>query len=362
MSSTTIDVRARDGDYRVRVARALRTRLGQELDTAGLAGTRIVVTSPRVWAAQGRRIGGLGRGVSRITVPDGERAKTLQTVTRVHDGLLRAGADRGVIVVAIGGGVVGDLVGFAAATYMRGVRLVHVPTTLMAQVDSAIGGKVGVNHAKGKNLVGAFHAPRLVVVDPDALATLSRREFRAGLYEVVKYGIIASEPLLDALERDLDGVLSQQGESLARVVAECGRIKAGIVSADEREGGLRRTLNFGHTLGHALEAVSGYRRLRHGEAVGLGMRAALALGVARGVTSTALADRVSALLARLGPLPAVGDLRARHVIDAVAHDKKIVGGTLHFVAATTAGATTTLTDVTARDLGQALAAIGVTRP
>lgn len=361
MSSISIPVRARDGDYAIDVARGLRTRLGGALDAAGLDGARIAVTSPRVWAAQGRFLGSLGRGSRRVLVPDGERAKTMRTVARVHDALVAAGADRGAIVVAIGGGVIGDLVGFAAATYLRGVRLVQVPTTLMAQVDSAIGGKVGVNHARGKNLIGAFHAPRVVLVDPDALATLPPREFRAGLYEVVKYGVIASEPLLDLLDRRLDDVRAQRGDALTEVVAACCRIKAEVVSADEREGGLRRILNFGHTAGHALEAVGGYGRLRHGEAVGLGMRVALALGVARGVTTPALADRVYALLDRLGPVPSVAHLSRAAIVAAIGRDKKVVNRTLHFVAATSAGATTTITDVTPRELRDALATIGIRR-
>jgi 3-dehydroquinate synthase len=255
--------------------------------------------------------------------------------------------------------VIGDLVGFAAATFMRGVRLVQVPTTLMAQVDSAIGGKVGVNHARGKNLIGAFHPPRLVVVDPEALATLPRREFRAGLYEVVKYGVIASAPLLDLLDARLDEVLTQRGDALAEVVATCCRIKAEIVSADEREGGLRRILNFGHTAGHAFEAVGGYGRLRHGEAVAQGMRVALALGTARGVTPPALTARVTALLDRLGPVPSVAALRRADVMAAVGRDKKVVERRLHFIAATGAGTTTTLTDVSARELRSALAVVGI---
>jgi 3-dehydroquinate synthase len=361
MSLTTIPVRARDGDYVIHVGAGLRRHLALALDDAGLAGPRVAVTSPRVWAAQGRLIRTVGRASVRIVVPDGERAKTIRTVTRVHDGLLDAGADRGAIVVAIGGGVIGDLVGFAAATYMRGVRLVQVPTTLMAQVDSAIGGKVGVNHARGKNLVGAFHPPRVVIVDPDALTTLPAREFRAGLYEVVKYGVIASEPLLDLLDARLDEVRRQRGDALEEVVATCCRIKAEIVSADEREGGLRRILNFGHTAGHALEAASGYGRLRHGEGVALGMRVALALGVARGVTPSGLAARVTTLLDRLGPVPSVATLRRADVLSAVTRDKKVVNRTLHFIAAGDAGMTTTLTDVSARELGDALGVVGIRR-
>ncbi len=250
------------------------------------------------------------------------------------------------------------MVGFAAATYMRGVRLVQVPTTVMAQVDSAIGGKVGVNHTRGKNLIGAFHAPAVVLVDPEVLRTLSRREFRAGLFEVIKYGLIADATLLDLLERHLDEVRTQEGPALAAIIERCCRIKAEVVSADEREQGLRRILNFGHTLGHALESTTGYGWLRHGEAVGLGMRAALALGVARGVTPLALAERASTLMARLGPLPDVGQVTLGAAVDAVSRDKKVVHGRLHFVLVNGTGATT-VTDVTRAELRAALRVVGV---
>ena len=214
-----------------------------------------------------------------ILVPDGERSKNLQTVGRMYEALIKARADRSAVIVALGGGVIGDMVGFAAATYLRGVRLVHVPTTLMAQVDSAIGGKVGVNHALGKNLIGAFHPPRLVLADPTVLATLPRREFRAGLYEVIKYGVIADAVAAGAhayaARRD---VQPRTRGARSRSSTESCRIKADVVSRDEREAGLRRNLNFGHTIGHALEAVTDYRRFRHGEAVAYGMMAAAALG------------------------------------------------------------------------------------
>ncbi|MEZ5292129.1 MAG: 3-dehydroquinate synthase [Vicinamibacterales bacterium] len=354
MPSTTIDVTARAGRYRVVVDAGAQRRLGSTLEQAGLTGPSVVVSSPRVWSAIGQRFG----RTAPILVPDGERAKTLATVARVYDRLVDANADRGVTVVAVGGGVIGDMVGFAAATYLRGVGLVHVPTTLMAQVDSAIGGKVGVNLAHGKNLVGAFHPPSLVLVDPEALGSLSRREFRSGLYEVVKYGLIAEPALLDRLDRELPAILSQEGGALADVIATSCRIKASVVSEDERELGVRRILNFGHTVGHALEAVTDYRRLRHGEAVAHGMRAALALGVARGLTPPSLADRAQALLARLGPLPTVADLAARDVLDAMRRDKKIVRGRLHFVVIGPSGPAT-VTDVTPREFTRALTAIGI---
>jgi len=354
MPPATIDVRATSGAYQIVVDAGSTTRLPAALAAHGVTGRPLVISSPRVWAAIGRRFG----RVTPTLVPDGERAKSLTTVSRVYDALLELGADRGSTIVAVGGGVLGDMVGFAAATYLRGIRLVQVPTTVMAQVDSAIGGKVGVNHPRGKNLIGAFYPPALVVVDPDTLRTLSRREFRAGLYEVIKYGLIAEPSLLDLLERELDAILTQNGEALTDVIRICCRIKADIVSADEHEQGLRRILNFGHTLGHALESATGYKRLRHGEAVGLGMRAALALGVARGVTPGPLADRATALIARMGPLPNVADVAVRDALDAVSHDKKVVNGRLHFVLVHGTGATT-VADVTAKELRAALAVLGI---
>jgi 3-dehydroquinate synthase len=353
MPFTTIDVPARSGAYRVVVDPGGLDRLPQTLRDAGVGGEAVVVSSPRVWKATGRRL----KRVTPILVPDGERAKTLATVARVYDALVDRGADRGATIVAIGGGVLGDLVGFAAATYLRGVGLVHVPTTVMAQVDSAIGGKVGVNHPRGKNLIGAFHAPALVLVDPSALTTLSRREFRAGVYEIVKYGLIADMTLLDRLEQHLPDVLSQRGEILTDVIARCCRIKGEVVAQDEREHGLRRILNFGHTVGHAIEAASEYR-LRHGEAVAYGMRAALALGVARGTTPQPLLDRVTALLLRLGPLPPVSDLHPGDVLEAITRDKKVVHGRLHYVVITDRGPDV-VADVTPRELRAALAAIGI---
>jgi 3-dehydroquinate synthase len=300
-----------------------------------------------------------GQARRPILVPDGERSKNLQTVGRVYEALITAGADRSVVVIAVGGGVIGDLVGFAAATYLRGVRLVHVPTTVMAQVDSAIGGKVGVNHALGKNLIGAFHAPRLVVSDPSLLATLPRREFRAGVYEVIKYGVIADARLFDHVRAHRAALFNHSAQELEAVVTASARIKADVVSRDERESGLRRILNFGHTVGHALEAATDYRRLRHGEAVAYGMIAAAAVGHARGVTPGETLEAIRSIVAELGPLPPVADLKAAEVVKATKRDKKVVSGTLHFVAATGLGATTEITDVSDKELRHALKTIGI---
>ena len=359
MPPTRIEVTAAAGAYPIIVGSGTLRTLPKLLDGAGLGPRRIIVSSPLVWQLHGDAIRRSSSEAQPILVPDGERFKNMATVSRVYDALIERSADRAATVIALGGGVIGDMVGFAAATYLRGLGLVQVPTTLMAQVDSAVGGKVGVNHPLGKNMIGAFHAPRLVVADPDVLSSLPRREFRAGLYEVIKYGVIANPALLDQIGTRMPQLFAREPEAIAALVAESCRIKAHVVSNDERESGLRRVLNFGHTIGHALEAVTRFRRFRHGEAVAYGMLAALALGVARGITPADAQRRVTDLIAALGPLPPIGDLPGKDIVALVAHDKKVVGGTLHFVAATALGATTTLKDVSEKELRAAVKAIGI---
>lgn len=362
MSTTRIQVTAAAGTYPVIVGAGSLASLPDLLAAEGLGPDRVIVSSPAVWALHGEQFAPLLRAKNRrqpVLVPDGERAKTLQTVGRVYEALIKGGADRATVVVAVGGGVIGDLVGFAAATFLRGVRLVHVPTTLLAQVDSAVGGKVGVNHALGKNLIGAFHSPRLVLADPSLLATLDRREFRAGLYEVVKYGVIASPSLFDRVRSARDALFGFDPAELDAVISESCRIKAEVVSGDERESGRRRILNFGHTIGHALEAATDYRRFRHGEAVAQGMIGAASLGVRRGVTHPGTLAAIRDIVASLGPLPAVADLSVTEVVAAARRDKKVVAGTLHFVAATRLGETVELTDVSEKELKAALKEMGL---
>ena len=271
-----LSVRTSAGRYSIEIAPDATRRLAAVLDAADLPRRRFIVSSQTVWRFHAERLQGL-TGEEPILLPDGERFKHVATVGKIYDALIRAGADRVSAIVAVGGGVTGDIAGFAAATYLRGIPIVQVPTTLLAQVDSSVGGKVGVNHPLGKNLIGAFYPPAAVVIDPDLLSTLPRREFRAGLYEVIKYGVIASRPLFDRTSRDLEALFARQASALLPVIAESCRIKASIVEQDERESGIRRTLNFGHTAGHALEAVTRYRRFRHGEAVAYGMLAAARL-------------------------------------------------------------------------------------
>lgn len=355
-----LEVRAAAGRYTIEIAPGAAARLRAMLDEARVPARRFIVSSPNVWRLHGERFHGVTHE-EPILIPDGERHKHLATVGRIYDALIRAAADRATAIVAIGGGVVGDVAGFAAATYLRGVPVVQVPTTLLAQVDSAVGGKVGVNHAMGKNLIGAFHAPAAVAIDPLLLATLPRREFRAGLYEVVKYGVIASRDLFDRVTDGLSAIFARDGSVLLPVIADSCRIKAAIVEQDERESGVRRTLNFGHTAGHALEAVTKYRRFRHGEAVAYGMLVAAALGVSRKVLSEGDRDRLASLIMHMGPLPPVGDLSATEILEAVKRDKKVVDGRLHFVLPTSIGSTTTVTDVSEEELSEALVATGLRR-
>jgi 3-dehydroquinate synthase len=336
-------------------------RLPALLDAHDLGKRRFIVSSPVIWRLHGERLQPLTGGIEPILIPDGERFKNLQSVSRIYEALIRAGADRGSAIVAVGGGVVGDTAGFAAATFLRGIGLAHVPTTLLAQVDSSIGGKVGVNHALGKNLIGAFHQPAVVGIDPLLLETLPRREFRSGLYEVVKYGVIASRDLFDRVARDTKGIFAREPDVLMPAIVEACRIKARVVSADEREGGLRRILNFGHTVGHALEAVTKYRRYRHGEAIALGMLAAADLSVARGALAERERQALAQLIAQLGPLPTASDLTTDDILDAIRRDKKVVDGRLHFVLAIEIGATMTVDDVTEDELRAVLKRLGLKR-
>jgi 3-dehydroquinate synthase len=358
MPSVRIDVPTPSRRYVVTLEEGAIDRVGRALDDLRVPQRRFVVSSPLVWRLHGERLARGATGIEPILIPDGERYKQLPTVTRIYDALVRANADRQSTLVTFGGGVIGDMAGFAAATYLRGVALVHVPTTLLAQVDSAIGGKVGVNHPLGKNLIGAFYQPHAVIIDPSVLGTLPRREFRAGLYEVIKYGVTSSPALFDRIGRETKALFDRDPAALVPVIAESCQIKASVVAADERESGLRRILNFGHTAGHAIEAVTKYRRFRHGEAVAYGMLVAAELGAARGALAERDRKAVGDLIASLGPLPPIADLSSAHMIEAMQHDKKMVAGRLHFVLPTAIGATTIVDDVTDKEMREALKRVG----
>jgi 3-dehydroquinate synthase len=276
-----------------------------------------------------------------ILFDDREAAKNLSTVENVCRRLVRAGADRHALLIAVGGGVVGDVAGFVAASYLRGVSLAHVSTTLVAQVDSSIGGKTGVNLQEGKNLVGAFYPPRLVLSDPRFLDTLPDREYRSGLYEVVKYGVIGDRALFVYLEKNLEKLLRRDAQALAWVIARCARAKARIVSRDERESGLREVLNFGHTFAHAIESATRYRKYLHGEAVGWGMIAAGALSERVGLLQSADVARIVRLILPVGSLPRLPHISAAKLVAAMRSDKKSRGGRLRFVLASRIGTVVT---------------------
>ena len=358
MAPVRIDVATPSRSYAVTLDDNALDRVGQLLDELKVPARRFVVSSPLVWRLHGARISRGARGIETILVPDGERFKQLATVTRIYDALVKATADRSSTLVTFGGGVIGDMAGFAASTYLRGITLVHIPTTLLAQVDSAIGGKVGVNHPLGKNLIGSFYQPSGVIIDPTVLASLPRREFRAGLYEVVKYGMTSSPSLFDRIGQNLKAIFDRQPAALTPVIAESCRIKAEVVTADEKESGLRRILNFGHTAGHAIEAITKYRRFRHGEAVGYGMLVAAELSAARRALSDRDRKALADLIASLGPLPPISDLSAKQMLEAIRHDKKVIAGKLHFVLPTAVGSTSIVDDVTEKEMKSALLKVG----
>jgi len=272
-----------------------------------------------------------GKRVASVALPDGEQHKTLATLNQVFDALVEQRMNRDACIVALGGGVVGDIAGFAAACYQRGVDYVQVPTTLLAQVDSSVGGKTGVNRPGGKNLVGAFHQPRAVLADTDTLGTLPPREFRAGLAEVIKYGLVADAAFLDWIEANVDALLRLDGAALAHAVRRSCEIKAAIVAEDEREHGRRALLNLGHTFGHALETAVGYGEWLHGEAVGAGLLMAADLSCRLGWLAAADLARVRRLLERAGLPVATPPIGAGRALQLMGMDKKVLAGRIRLV-------------------------------
>jgi 3-dehydroquinate synthase len=334
MKIKRISVKSSAGPYSVVAGAGAISRAAKEIAALGRFSSVHVVSSPKVWRAAGKTVQrGLrlsNRGAIHL-FNDAESAKNLQSVEHIARSLSRAGADRKSLLIAVGGGVVGDVAGFAAASYLRGVALVHIPTTLVAQVDSSMGGKTGVNLPEGKNLVGAFYPPRLIITDPELLCTLPEREFRGGLAEVIKHAIIADAKMFAMLERDLERVLRRDRDLLNFLIARNVQIKARVVSRDERESGLREILNFGHTFAHALESVTKYRRYQHGEAVAWGMMAAAFLGHEVGLTRADDGSRIVALIRRLGPLPPWPQVPPAAFVAAMRSDKKSRSGILRFV-------------------------------
>lgn len=334
-----VNVALGNRSYPILIGNRLLPRLGKECRRLNL-GTRCAVITdkhvgPLYATAAVHSLKAAGFEPVLITVPAGETAKSLKTVQSCYDRLAAHRLERKSFIVALGGGVVGDLAGFVAATYLRGMAFVQVPTTLLAQVDSSVGGKVGVNLKAGKNLVGAFHQPRLVLCDLDTLGTLPLRELRAGLAEVIKYGILYDAALFKLLERSMPALLRREPRCLTRVVARCCEIKAEVVAQDETEGGLRAILNFGHTIGHAIEAISGYGKYLHGEAISIGQVAAAELSSKLLGLSRAEVERITMLFAQTGlpiRIKLAGPQRER-LLAAMKLDKKVSGGEIKFVLA-----------------------------
>jgi 3-dehydroquinate synthase len=288
-----------------------------------------------------------------LEMRDGERFKTMSTVEELAGRMVKAGADRGAVVIAFGGGVVGDTAGMLASIFMRGVQFIQVPTTLLAQVDAAIGGKTGVNLRAGKNLVGTFYHPRAVLIDPATLVTLPEREFRAGLFEALKCGVISNPGIFDFMERQREQILQRDPAALEWLITECVKVKAAVVEADERESDLRRILNFGHTIGHALEAETKYRTFLHGEAVAWGMIAAAMISAAMQKTSAETAQKIMAAVLAYGALPKVA-VRSKGVARRILSDKKTTNGVAHFVLPREIGAVEIVNNVPERAVVQAV--------
>ncbi len=347
----TIEVSTASAEYTVYVGSGLLATLARRAGLGRKPGRRVfVLTSPQIWALWSAKfLASFTEPPTVLFLPAGEQHKRLTQVERLCEELAQAGADRGSMLIAFGGGIVGDVGGFLAAIYMRGVEYIQVPTTLLAQVDSSVGGKTGVNLAAGKNLAGCFHHPVAVFADIDLLATLPERELRAGLYESIKGGIIRDAKLFRLMERSATSILAGEPKLLEQVVARSVALKAEVVGLDEREGGLRMILNLGHTVGHAIESVTKYKALLHGEAVGWGMLAALSIARERGTVTEREAERIAQVIDAYGPLLGFRATRAK-LVAATGSDKKNRSGVRRYVLPRGIGDAMVVEDVTEAEL------------
>ena len=355
----TIRLTTPSANYPILIGRGLLTTLHSRLVklAAGKPFRTFLITSPNIWSLWSEKVlASFPQSPTVLFLPPGEKTKRLAAVESLAEQLATAGADRDALLLAFGGGVIGDITGFLAAIYMRGVPYIQIPTTLLAQVDSSIGGKTGVNLAAGKNLVGAFHHPTAVFADSDLLSTLPPTELRAGLQESVKAAVIRSPALFRTLEKSVDLIRAGDPVILTKIIAASIRIKAEVVTADEKESGLRMILNFGHTLGHAIEAATGFRKLLHGEAVAWGMIAALHLSLARGTITPEQFARMANLILAFGPLPKFKADPAK-LVALTASDKKTRSGRRAFVLSTGIGSTAMVFDVTDAELHSAASAM-----
>ena len=353
MPAFTVET-ALGGSYSTFVERGILGRIGDYIPAK--AGKLFVLTTRDVWSLHGKSLRtGMGeRTFDTLFFSGGESNKRLAPLDGLAEQMLALGADRTSIVIAFGGGIVTDMGGFLAAIFMRGIPVLQVPTTLLAQVDAAVGGKTGVNLLGGKNLIGSFHSPLAVLIDPDVLCTLSNRDYRAGLFEIIKAGIIRDRALFDVFTERWVEVLAMDSAMVDRLIVDAVRIKAEVVSADERESDLRRILNFGHTIGHALESETEYHRFFHGEAVAWGMLAATRLAELLKLLSTGDALRISSTICRYGPLPRVSDLSVERLVARFNSDKKTMQGKVHFVLPVAIGQVVVKTGIDPRLIAQAM--------
>lgn len=334
-SPVTLEVGLGERSYRISIGRGTLAGLGQACSALGIGMKIAIITNPTIAGyyldTARTSLESAGFSVDTLLIPDGEQFKNLDTVAGVYDGLVDAGIHRSGTVLALGGGVVGDLAGFAAATFLRGIDFIQVPTTLLSQVDSSVGGKTGVNLPKGKNLVGSFHQPKFVLIDVQTLATLPEREFLGGLAEVLKYGVVLDAPLFSYIELHSDAILARDPAKLEYLISRCCSLKADVVAKDERETGLRAVLNYGHTIGHAVESLSGYGTFTHGEAVAIGMAAAAHFSESRGLADSGDTERIVRLLKALG-LPVVAPhFPSDDYLSALTRDKKARDGGITFI-------------------------------
>lgn len=320
-------------------------------------GKALIVTNEALAPLYLDQVKNLAGDCDAIVLPDGERYKTLETVSLIYDRLLADKYDRKTTLIALGGGVVGDITGFAAATFQRGVNFIQIPTTLLAQVDSSVGGKTGVNHPLGKNMIGAFHQPQCVIADTQVLQTLPERELKAGLAEVIKYALINKADFLDWLEQHRESILARDGNLLAEAIRISCQQKAEIVAKDELEGGIRAWLNYGHTFGHAIETASGYGKWLHGEAVAAGMVMAADLSMRLGWLSASEASRIKNILQYYGmPVAPPADIKEQQYLDIMLSDKKARAGKIHFILLQGIGKAVITSDVSRDLLTQTLSA------
>ncbi len=356
----TLRIDLADRSYDILIGRNLLPRLGDHLSHLKSARRALVVTNPAINPLYGKAVSeGLqsaGLAVECVEIPEGETHKTLQDAQTVYDHLIANQYDRNTLLVALGGGVIGDLTGFVAATFLRGVAFIQVPTTLLSQVDSSVGGKTAVNHPQGKNLIGAFYQPRLVAIDLDTLSSLPADEFRAGMAEIIKYGVIADPELFAFLEKNSGKILAQDADCLATIIETSCAIKARVVEQDERESNYRMILNFGHTLGHAIEALTRYSRYKHGEAVAIGMVYAARLSRQLGHCSDDVVSKIAAQVERFGLPSALPEFPAADYIETLYRDKKVHDKNIRFILVKDIGTVEIVDRVSETDIEKALTA------